>query len=689
MSLFSHAPHTAYTNTHNMRATHMRVLRVSIVVCALVWVLSVPALAHAFFSGSASANNAALHTGTLTFSLSTTTAAADISEGATTTVSFTLSKSGSIGAQYALETQKHACADGLYEGLALAIDANAARVFNGAVLDAFASSTADGVWDLSFGVLPDAIAIAGDTCEIDIVVRAWQGEFSDFSDGGFSDEHTLRITLTALNHFGRTVVLNEVLPNPEGSDAQAGLQGEWVELANTAPFSVDVTGWYIEDEAGNRISIDATSTFNSQVVAQLPGSFAEWIVVFMPGAILNNDGDTVYLYDSQDNLRDFYAYGASVNDADSDSNNTPGGDNAGPAGGETSGSEGKSDARIPDGVGPWIDPIPTPGAPNELDAESAALFGLEPTKAPQPPLTMEIRGENPAFVAQGSAFNDLRATAANADGDSITVHSEGLEDVDVETPGEYRITYTASVASGHTIVGERVVVVYEREAGKPEEVSIPRVPFITLMSELVVEEVASAPAAVVPAQSGERAQPNEPKKLEKLEPAEQPAQLEQELSKEQEKEKEPESEQEEHTEDGTSVEEEREQEKDAQKGEEETLEEAAAQDEIAESDVVVDADEKAQIEKENLEREEKEDTPEVEEKNDTKKEEAEGASESEDTEIDTKAEKEAADIVDTHDKQEKEKHEAQKEREHQEHQEHQEQHEQKTEALSDTEQDAV
>jgi hypothetical protein len=56
-----------------------------------------------------------------------------------------------------------------------------------------------------------------------------------------------------------------------------------------------------------------------------------------------------------------------VYDMDSESNNTPVGDNQNPSGTETAGNEGKSFARIPDGTGNWVDPIPTPGGPNRLE----------------------------------------------------------------------------------------------------------------------------------------------------------------------------------------------------------------------------------------------------------------------------------------------------------------------------------
>lgn len=174
------------------------------------------------------------------------------------------------------------------------------------------------------------------------------------------------------------VVLNEVLPNPEGDDTQNGLQGEWVEVYNNGATSVDLTGWYIQDLAGNVVTFGPTTTLNSQTTIDVAGSGNEWVVLFMGGAILNNTtAETVYLYDNNGNLKDQYSYNAGTNDndADSDSNHTGGGDNEGPSGSETPENEGKSDARIPDGIGIWIDPEPTAGEPNYVSEEMLEDLG--------------------------------------------------------------------------------------------------------------------------------------------------------------------------------------------------------------------------------------------------------------------------------------------------------------------------
>lgn len=142
-----------------------------------------------------------------------------------------------------------------------------------------------------------------------------------------------------------TVVLNEILPDPIGLDSGVMPDGEWVELYNTGLFSVDVNNWYIEDLSGNSAPITSSKTNTGNTIITPSG----FLVIYLgPTSVtLNNPGDTISLYAgpiAPANLVDFHAYGS-----------TP---------------EGKSIARIPDGTGPWYDPIPTPGSANKLMDDS-------------------------------------------------------------------------------------------------------------------------------------------------------------------------------------------------------------------------------------------------------------------------------------------------------------------------------
>lgn len=329
----------------------------------------VPSTTHAFFTGSAQSETNTFTAGTLAFSIDDSSVEADVYDSGTTSIPIEITDDGTIATQYGVSVASVSCEDAFYDGLAVSLTHNGDSTYAGDFENLYASSTDDGTWELEI-TASSSIALTADTCAITLTFKAWQENIALFNTGGFYQEEDIEILLTAAEYLGSTVLLNEVLPNPEGLDTQAGLQGEWVELYNVSLGAVDVTNWYIEDEASNHIDIIPATTYNGQTTV---ASFG-WAVVFMSGAVLNNTGDTVYLYDNNGVLRDRYSYGASVNDDDGDSNNTPSGDNTNPAGSEVSGQEGKSDARIPDGADNWVDPIPTPGAPNVLEEEQDFTF---------------------------------------------------------------------------------------------------------------------------------------------------------------------------------------------------------------------------------------------------------------------------------------------------------------------------
>ncbi|MFH1451180.1 MAG: lamin tail domain-containing protein, partial [bacterium] len=181
------------------------------------------------------------------------------------------------------------------------------------------------------------------------------------------------------------IVLNEFLPNPSGTDPDYGFdfgedgstmpQGEWVEVYNNPGSSaVDLTGWYIEDAEANRVYISETNTDTGTAI--IPAG--EWLVVYLNSEILNNDNDIVYLYDSFGVLVDSYSYNLAdycLLEPTGGETNDQGASGSCPT--EIPGN--KSYARIPDGVGDWYDPIPTPGRKNiviieEVAGEAVVMF---------------------------------------------------------------------------------------------------------------------------------------------------------------------------------------------------------------------------------------------------------------------------------------------------------------------------
>jgi len=180
------------------------------------------------------------------------------------------------------------------------------------------------------------------------------------------------------------VVLNEFLPNPDGNeygynfgtDSDSMPKGEWVELYNNGDTSVDLTGWYIRDDSDSsdhKIMIDQAHTgLITPVIAS-----HSFMVVYMNKELLDNSvGDSVRLFNNNDVLVDSYIYTlpadyCNLKPTEGETNDETG--NGVGKGCTSSVAGNKSYARIPDGVGEWVDPIPTPGIPNELELETEEL----------------------------------------------------------------------------------------------------------------------------------------------------------------------------------------------------------------------------------------------------------------------------------------------------------------------------
>lgn len=86
------------------------------------------------------------------------------------------------------------------------------------------------------------------------------------------------------------MVINEFLPNPVGKDTD----GEFIELFNNSQNEVSLAGWKIKDASGK------TFVFNQKI------SGGEYLVLnYKTTKIsLNNDAETIFLYDSAGKLID-------------------------------------------------------------------------------------------------------------------------------------------------------------------------------------------------------------------------------------------------------------------------------------------------------------------------------------------------------------------------------------------------
>lgn len=275
----------------------------------------------------------------------------------------------SLTPQYAVASQYQAGDMNFCQAVRL-IASHGAYSYNGPLLDFVApTSTVLGTWEFDLELDHVSTNFPNNaTCDTDVVFNAWRAGL-DLADSGFTDEERVNIHLTA-----NMVVLNEFLPNPDGvaygfdfgSDSSNMPQGEWVELYNNSDTPFDLTGWNITDGSGapsNVILITASNTVPATTV--IPGH--GWLVVYMNKALFNNSGDSVVLRDNTNVITDSHTYEVAdfcSQEPTPDDPNT-GEDVGGGSCPDVPGN--KSYARIPDGIGSWVDPIPTPGSYNLLD----------------------------------------------------------------------------------------------------------------------------------------------------------------------------------------------------------------------------------------------------------------------------------------------------------------------------------
>jgi|GEM_PF-2551315 len=354
----------------------------------------------AYFSSTVTSEGNVFSAGTLDFDLQENvpvTQPINIDSGDTQQISISLINHGSIGFQYVITTGNFSGSMDLCGALTLDVSGEG-QTYNGNLGDfASATTTADtsvpvppaisaaGDWDFSF-TLPDTASedLQDLTCGFNLVFTGWQTTLPDASQG-FSDVEEFPVTITS-GHWVvpptpiSDIVLNEIFVNPSGSEAAAMPDGEWVELYNLSfTDTIDLTGYYLRDVIDSngkthKLKVETCRT-NTRGTTIAPHGY---LVIYARGVDecdnshrfqLNNDGDTVRLYNPSDNLIDSYAYSTpevctlTGTAGESNINDSTGTCSSGDI------PTDKSIARIPDGTGPWIDPVPTPGEPNILSEE--------------------------------------------------------------------------------------------------------------------------------------------------------------------------------------------------------------------------------------------------------------------------------------------------------------------------------
>ncbi len=274
------------------------------------------------------------------------------------------------------------------------------------------------------------------------------------------------ILVTPLPAQCSNVLLNEFVPNPIGNDLEKdGLAGEWAELYNKSDKEINLDNWKIKDYAGNTITINSSNTYaGSSTIIGPRGSGGEWLVVLFNQAILNNNGDGLFLYNADNELVDAYIYPTSYeHDTANDPGNTPDGENQ--MDGNTLGEDGKSWARIPDGFGPWFDPIPTPGAPNILDEPVTPL-----PPAPTPVEESSDSEDNSANQSANDSTGDSTNPESTTEEPPLNLADEPTEEPEVEDGDEIEVI-TQENLTPDLLPNEPVLA--------PEEVTLEETPTIT------------------------------------------------------------------------------------------------------------------------------------------------------------------------------------------------------------------
>jgi len=302
---------------------------------------------------------------------------------------------GSLPTQYDIEYEQTGGDDSMCD--ALALNATSGTLSYDGALSAFSIGTTNdfGLWSFIITVLSGESVTAGETCEFDLVYKAWIDGVSSFDASGYYDEERFHISIEAAE-VETPVVINEFLPNPDGilctdgsddcaegdsnfifdfgADSDDMPQGEWVELYNLTGSPIDLTDWYVQDASGGVGNTDITNLNSIPATLVIPAH--GFLVVYMNKRVWNNTGDTVKLFNANNVLQDSYAY---TSDYDyCYLTPTPGGTNdETPSGAGIDCTPGatipknKSYARMPDGTGAFVDPVPTPGVRNSLDEASA------------------------------------------------------------------------------------------------------------------------------------------------------------------------------------------------------------------------------------------------------------------------------------------------------------------------------
>lgn len=389
--------------------------------------LVLPTHVGAYFFGEAEAEGNTFNIGTLDISVDDDAHSVNVDSSSNEDFSFTTNDIGTIASQYKISATPTVCSSAFFNGLSVEVT-QGSIIYDGALSALSATSSSEGLWTIEV-TANSLVASESEQCEVELTLSAWQTEFPLWNTGGFSEEISITLIVTATDDIGpqptSNIVLNEVYAHPNNASSTP-YDIEWIELYNGTGSDIDVANWSIGEMSG-------VNTNQHEIVSVCPGSspadFMEPLsgssTIIPAGGLkvfkfcgnasyLNqgNSGDTVTLHMSTSSAAiDTYVY--------------------------TSSQLGKSDARIPDG-GTWVDPIPSPGESNmttitveDLEAENwteeqiAEVMGIE-TKEEILPVT------TPAFKPDENVDNlPLEVPENNGGGTDPGKIDEDETDVDL------------------------------------------------------------------------------------------------------------------------------------------------------------------------------------------------------------------------------------------------------------------
>lgn len=170
------------------------------------------------------------------------------------------------------------------------------------------------------------------------------------------------------------IVLNEIYPRPAGGAAPS--DREWIELYNNSGSTIDILGWKVSEMSGSNEVLYTVVASGAAAGEMQPYAGASTEIVAGGMVVLefntlsgklNDGGDTVRVYDNAGALRDTHKYPSTA--------------------------VGKSHVRIPDGIGIWVDPEPTPGEVNRVSRADLEASGLTPEQIEEIVALLASRGE--------------------------------------------------------------------------------------------------------------------------------------------------------------------------------------------------------------------------------------------------------------------------------------------------------